>query len=157
MHINKGFSMIEVLVTLVIMSIGLLGLASVQVWSVKNANNSNSRTLATFFATDMIERMRSNRVGLDNGAYDEITGDETDPACSICSPAEMADLHAYEWNQQLRDSASEGLSGAVGTVQRDGAYHVLTVSWSEEDKAAAVGNNNTNAVAAKSLTMRVRI
>ena len=55
-----GFTLLEVLVTLVIMSIGLLGLASLQLRSLQYTHASYQRTLASIYAKDMAERMWTN-------------------------------------------------------------------------------------------------
>lgn len=57
---HSGFSMIEVLVAVLILAVGLLGVAGVQVVSMQNTSNANLRTLATIYAQDMAERIRAN-------------------------------------------------------------------------------------------------
>lgn len=56
----KGFTLIEVLVALVVLSLGLLGLASLQLLGLKNTNNAYYRTQASMFANNMVERIRAN-------------------------------------------------------------------------------------------------
>lgn len=58
---QSGFSLIEVLITVVLVSIGLLGLAGLQLTSVQNSNSSGERFVATTLAQDILERMRANR------------------------------------------------------------------------------------------------
>ncbi|MDQ1303547.1 MAG: type pilus assembly protein PilV, partial [Pseudomonadota bacterium] len=58
---QSGLSLIEVLITVVLVSIGLLGLAGLQLTSVRNSNSSGERFMATTLAQDIIERMRANR------------------------------------------------------------------------------------------------
>ena len=58
---QSGLSLIEVLITVVLVSIGLLGLAGLQLTSVRNSNSSGERFIATTLAQDIIERMRANR------------------------------------------------------------------------------------------------
>lgn len=57
---HSGFSMIEVLVALLILAIGLLGVAGVQVVSMQNTVSANLRTQATISAQDMAEKIRAN-------------------------------------------------------------------------------------------------
>lgn len=52
--------MIEVLIAVLILAIGLLGVAGVQVVSMQNTSNANLRTQATIYAQDMAERIRAN-------------------------------------------------------------------------------------------------
>lgn len=58
----QAFTMIETLVALVIISIGILGFALMQVESLKAAKIATERTKAILFATDMMDRIRSNRI-----------------------------------------------------------------------------------------------
>jgi len=148
---TKGFSMIEILVTIIIISVGLLGIASLQVISLKNVNNTQFRTLATIYAYDMAERMRSNRTAL--GDYDGIDGTETDPACYPCTAAQRAQYDAYEWNSLLSAAAnSGGLPSGVGTVVLNSGVYDISVSWQEQGR-----NDSGGLVENKSFTLSVRI
>lgn len=66
---NRGFTMIEVLVALFVLALGLLGLAMLQTTSLRLNTNSYSRTQATFLAYDILDRIRANPVGFEDGAY----------------------------------------------------------------------------------------
>ena len=65
---SHGFSMIEVLVTLLVLSIGLLGLAAMQVRSIKNTHSAYLRSQATYLAYDMLDRMRANMANINGYA-----------------------------------------------------------------------------------------
>ncbi|MEX1032056.1 MAG: type IV pilus modification protein PilV [Cellvibrionaceae bacterium] len=152
----QGFSMIEVLITIFIMAVGLLGLAALQMVSVKNVNNTQYRTLATIYAYDMAERIRSNREG--RAGYNNIEGDEGAVTCNPtpCSAAEMAARDAYEWNEMISDTVNtddlpSGLPNGVGTVVGDGVTYAITVSWDEQDKAGADGSE------AQSFTLNITL
>src|SRR5262245_62695028 len=71
----RGLTMIETLVALVIMSVGLLGIAALHVESVKAARSATLRTKAITLAVDMAEKMRANRVGTLAGDYTIGAGD----------------------------------------------------------------------------------
>lgn len=66
---SGGFTLIEIMVALLIFSIGLLGLAMLQATSLKFNNDSYMRTQATILAYDLIDRMRANKVAADAGNY----------------------------------------------------------------------------------------
>lgn len=66
---SSGFTLIEILVALVVLSIGLLGLAMLQVQGMRFTNESYLRTQATVLAYDIIDRMRANKTGADAGDY----------------------------------------------------------------------------------------
>src|SRR6185295_1538044 len=67
---SRGFTMIEVLVSLVVLSIGLLGVAALQLTSLRSNHSSAMRSQATFLAYDIIDRMRANRAAAIAGKYD---------------------------------------------------------------------------------------
>lgn len=68
---NKGITLIEVLVTVIVLAFGLLGLAGLQANSLKNNHSAFLRSQATYLAYEIIDRMRANRVeAIDNESYD---------------------------------------------------------------------------------------
>jgi len=150
---QKGFSLIEVLVTLIVMAIGISGLMAVQVNSMKNVNNSQYRTVATYFAYDMAERMRANPVGLAAGAYNAINGSETNPGTSACktatcSGADLAKVDAYDWNTAIKKLINEGGLGAnaLGTVTAAAGLYTIQVAWTEQDRADPVDGKTTKTI-----------
>ncbi|MGV6858181.1 MAG: type IV pilus modification protein PilV [bacterium] len=92
---QQGFTLIEVLVAIFVLSIGLLGLAALQMWAVKNTGNAFYRTQATLAANELAERIRANPEGRVAGSYDDNNvGCAAAPAKSCiqveCSPTELA-------------------------------------------------------------------
>src|SRR4030065_2717121 len=68
-HSMRGFTLLEVLVAIVVMSIGLLGLAGLMASSLKNSHSAYQRTQATWLAYDALDRMRANRQVALAGGY----------------------------------------------------------------------------------------
>ncbi len=66
---NSGFSLIEILVSLVVLSIGLMGLAGLQIAGLKGTNDAHYRTQASLLMMDLADRMRANQVGVAEGKY----------------------------------------------------------------------------------------
>ena len=64
-----GTTLIEAMVALVIMSIGMLGLAALQVTGINDNADAERRTQASIVMNDLIERMRANTTGVTNGSY----------------------------------------------------------------------------------------
>lgn len=115
---QRGFTMIELLIAVLVLSIGLLGLAALQAQALRNNQSSYHRTQATILAYDMIDRARANREGLDNGNYHlpantQVNGCTSTPGCSA---AQMSTNDMFEWNQLL----GQHLPGGEGVVCRDG-------------------------------------
>lgn len=82
---QRGFNLIEVLVALVVLSLGLLGIAGLQISSVRNTQGSYYRSLATVFMNDLAERVYANTPGvLSYGTYNSGTAGCVVPA-NICA------------------------------------------------------------------------
>ncbi len=79
-----GFTLIEVLVTVLLLSIGLLGLAKLQFWGVKHTGSAYFRTQATLLANELIERVRANPRGLAAGSY-QLTSRDCEHASINCN------------------------------------------------------------------------
>ncbi|WP_354623370.1 type IV pilus modification protein PilV [Psychromonas sp. MME2] len=138
---QKGSSLIEILVAIFILAAGLLGLVSVQMFSLKNVNNAQFQSIATTYAYDMAERMRSNRDAVSNGAYNNILSTITDPNCSPCTSTHIAQLDGFQWNQQIQANVNAGgLPGGKGTVTKTGNIYKITVAWKEQQRSSAGGS-----------------
>ncbi len=136
---QKGFSMMEVLITVFVMSVGMLGVTGMQLNSLKNNQNAYYRTQVNMLASDILDRMRSNMDEVrDGGAYDGLDTDDgapADPGCSAvdgCTPAEIAALDAREWVQKIQNAGI--IAEARGTVEIDANNNVtVTINWDEND------------------------
>lgn len=84
---DEGFSMIEVLVSLFVLSIGLLGIAFLQAQGMRLTTDSYLRTQATILAYNIIDSIRANKTGSDSGAYCLSTGAPADPCNTTAAPA----------------------------------------------------------------------
>ena len=98
---DNGFTLIEVLVTLIVLSVGLLSLAGLQVFGLRTSHSASLRTQATIQSYDIIDRMRANLRGVQDGNYNKPTqegsaGDEVTACEAItgttngCSTQDMA-------------------------------------------------------------------
>lgn len=114
---SGGFTLLEVLVSIFIISVGMLGLAGLQARGLQNNQSSLHRTLATYQAYDMADRMRANIVGVNNSNYNNLSGTPSDPGCisSGCTPAQLTDYDMRVWN--LANAAL--LPSGVGVVCLD--------------------------------------
>ena len=137
----------EVLVALAVLSIGLLGMAGMQLFSMKNSHSAYLQSQATFFAYDLIDKMRANPVGFDNGDYDtSYLSVSSAPNCQTntanCSTADLAKFELAQWKCALgsyeNDTACTApfdltsvLPNGDGEVVRDGDDVTITVRWGE--------------------------
>jgi len=123
---NKGFTLIEVLVAIVIVSIGLLAVAGMQNTAIYGNASARDATYAVQLAEEMVDRIRVN-AGDTPEIYDAIT---TSNCTGLANPA-LGDC--TQWQSRLQTS---GLSGATGTVDvvanspiSETATITVTVTW----------------------------
>lgn len=151
-HHLHGFTLLEVLIAIVVLSIGLLGLASLQVNGLRFTQSAYFRTQATQLANDMADRIRANTAGFAGGFYDGSANQFT--ACNSsagCSPQQMAEHDTFEWRQTLQASLPAG-QGALAT---NGAGVVtITVRWdNERTGATGLGCNPSSSADLKCLNI----
>lgn len=140
---QQGFTLVEILVAVVVLAIGLLGLAGLQANSLKFNNSAYQRSVASMMAYDMLDRIRANRDGLIAGNYNAhgpAGSFPADPGCITtgCSTTDVADYDVSDWAQQLGNLLPAG----TGTIQGNGANSVftITVMWDDE-RTGAAGTN----------------
>lgn len=123
---QSGTTLIEVLITVVLVSVGLLGLAGLQLTTVQNTNSAAERFEATTLARDILERMRANRQQALNGQYDLLMGD--DPAGGGLAGD---DLDAWM-------DALAVLPAGDGSIEVDDGVVTIEVQWTDasDDNAA---------------------
>lgn len=95
---QTGLNLLEVLIATLVLSVGLLGLAGLQISSLKTAQNASLKQEATFVLYDLLERMRSNRFAVLAGNYTKTTTcTQTPPtACTgSCSASQQASYDLY--------------------------------------------------------------
>ena len=153
MSINdqKGFTMLEVLVAIIIFSFGLLGLAGLQLVSLANNLSANSRSTATALAYDMADRMRANRQGAVAGNYNNIAGadnacqaihyDDVHAAPVTCTAVQLAQDDVYDWKKVVAGSLASGtatvcIDSTPNTAACDGTgtTYAVRVSWNDKPK-----------------------
>jgi len=149
---SQGFSLIEVLVSILILSLGLLGVAGLQTTSLRSNQTAYFRSQATAAASDIIDRMRANPQGVAASKYDAVDSANlpSDPNCidSGCNADELADHDIIDWVTNTLASLPSG----AGTVALDNMgtatdpsddVFVVTITWSD---VTDQNNQNKNLV-----------
>lgn len=148
---QSGFTLLEVLVALLILSIGLLGLAALQTVSLQFNTGSYARTQATLVAYEIIERMRANPTATKAGLYDVPTtavaaakkGDMTSCLGAACDSSNMAKYDLGQWYRRmvvlLPDSGGQDPT-KLATIERDTTPTsptfnsvTITIKWRENE------------------------
>jgi type IV pilus assembly protein PilV len=145
----RGFTLIEVLVSLVIFSIGLLGMAKLVLVSAHANDSAYLRSQATALAYQILDNMRSNMSAATTSGYDIALG--ANPAApttcvgngAACSPAQQAAWDVYSWTQHLNaaNSLGGGLPSGTGSVVTAGnpVTATITVQWDDSAAQCAFG------------------
>lgn len=152
-YTQGGFTLLEALVALVILTVGLLGVASLVGNSVRTNHASFLRAQAAYHAGNMADRMRANTNAVIAGNYDGAgyIGAGTAPACDAaapCSPAQLATRDTILWGRMLASMLPAGSGtiqcaigaipgGVVGTPIVPGTCRVI-VGWQESTNEGAL-------------------
>lgn len=126
---SAGFSLIEVLVSVLVLGSGILGMASLQLNALKYNQVAAVRSQATFLVYDITDRMRANRTKAQAGSYDISLTASAPTGSSIVA----TDL------QQWRAALAEQLPSGTGAVQRSAGKFIITVQWDESRVGGAAG------------------
>jgi type IV pilus assembly protein PilV len=118
-----GFSLIEVLVALVVLSVGLLGLAALQTNAVEFNHDAYLRSQATILAYDIADRIRGNRQAAIDGEYVSVFA-TTLPTCNAAVAGTVAQQDIGAWRRALVCALPAG----NGQIDWDAAAEVLTVT-----------------------------
>lgn len=130
---QSGFSMLEVLITILVVSFGLLGLAGLQAVGLKNNQTAYMRAVATQQAYDLADRMRSNYSGVATGYYDNLSSTGSNPGCisSGCTPSQMATYDFYIWNTK-NGTLLPGGSGSVTRAKSAACTTAVAIAASDQ-------------------------
>jgi len=144
---QSGFTLLEVLVAIVVISLGLLGLAGLQAATLRNNQIAYYRGIAIQQTYDMADRIRANQAGVTAGAYNNLTATiPTDPNCvtNTCTAANMAVADHSQWN----NNNARMLPAGTGTVvAAGGGAFDITVSWNENTEAGSTAQQFVTRVA----------
>lgn len=147
MNKDRGFSLIEVLITVIILAVGLLGIAGLQAMGLRFNQSALLRTQATQLAYDMADRMRTNAQGFSAGNYDlpASTAVADCESTTGCTPAQMATNDMFEWSSVLSNTLPAGVGvvcldstpddGDTNTAPEcdsSGTVYAIKIWWSDD-------------------------
>ncbi len=147
---HSGVSLIEVLVSLLVIGVGMLGIASLQVYGLSATQVSTLHGQASVLTENLAELMRANPVAVSNGRFENLTIDTTQalPAkpgrlCRDpdhpCTADQLAAADLWLWENSARRLLPAGAvitidcNGGAGSCSADGA-HVVTMNWLEQER-----------------------
>lgn len=168
----SGFSLIEVLIVILILSFGLLGIAGLQATTAKYKINTWARSAASVQVSDLADRVRANPRGagaiiggnpvLANGytVTANWTAQQAD-ALTIalncfttqCDAAQRATFDMLAWRSNVRRMFPQGAAIVTGTV---GTGFDVSIAWFDKQFTLVNGNLDTSAVCVAGMTPAAR-
>ncbi len=148
MNKNIGFTLIEVLITMLVMAVGLLGLAGMQMTGLKNNQSAYNRSQATQLAYDMADRIRTNMIESIKGEDSiyitkaptaALVKTECATISTTCTPVVMAENDLFLWNQAISAILTEG----VGLIEVNNTIFSITINW-DDNRDGTVDHDSTN-------------
>lgn len=153
---SRGFTLIEVMVALVVLAVGLLGMASLMVRSQQSNEGAYSRSQASILAYDIVERMRANKVlanpletrKVSYAAQNDAYALSALPTCATPAGGQQAAGSAQaaqdlaQWCQMVRASLPNVDSANTSIVRTAGSnLYTITIQWQD---ATADGDSTQN-------------
>jgi type IV pilus assembly protein PilV len=145
-HYQSGFTLIEVLVSTLVITAGLLGVASLQITSLKSSHHAYVKTQARFLAHGLIERMRANTKAVQNGDYlipsnyncSTAPSKDCSSTSNTCSSSELAkfDVHNAVCGYSVGNSTV--VNGGVETELPNGDLIVICPNSSDCSKGVRI-------------------
>jgi type IV pilus assembly protein PilV len=135
-HGQRGMTLVEILVAIVVLSVGLLGLAGLQLKGLQVNQGSTFRWQAAMLAQDMADRMRADRAGASNGNYTQVLVAGSTP--SSTSASAQTELQDWWARVQMLPGANAKISAPGGPANNQ---VTITVGWL--DTRAQVGTGQT--------------
>lgn len=125
---QQGLSLLEVLISVIVLSLGLLGLAGLQMNAVRNNQSSMERSMAVMESYSIIDAMRVDRDNAVGGGFN-LAIDDNDPAAGSFAANELG-----KWRARLRELLGPGATGSVVCVVNN---CTITVRW--DDRRGTAG------------------
>lgn len=143
---QAGFTLVEVLVSALLLSIGLVGLAGLQAAALMNNQSSFMRSQVTALAYDLADRMRANVPGANANAYDPATAAFVGTCTTTvgCTAQQLAQNDLAEWNAEINaylpmgqgwvcidSTPDDGTSAANPQCDGNGTQYTIKIWWDD--------------------------
>lgn len=134
MRRDRGFTLVESLVAMVVISVGMLGIAALYVEGLRAGRTSVYRTVAIDLASDMADRIRANPTARDGYDVDAagagVEGDCVNGA-DDCAPATLAADDIFWWKQSVTALLPQGAASVVAVPGAEISSYTITINWAE--------------------------
>ena len=139
-HFQQGVTLVESMIALLVISIGLLGIASLQITAMSQNASSLNHSQAVWYAYNMSDRIRANlSVFANYDGIDTSTGYAQDCMSSVCTNAQMLTADAADWSTMIGN-----LPGGRGIIASTADGLLVNVMWDDEGTGATGTNCGTD-------------
>ena len=164
---QRGFTLLEVLVALLVISIGLLGIAGMQALAINNTSVARVQSLAAIHASSLASAMQANEAYWTNGSLANTTvvnttlsdatlnGQATNCWSATCTAVQMAAWDLKQWGQALQNTLPGG-NGQVTCTTVVGTPITCTITVRWQEKTVGLNSGQGTAAAAQSYSMVVQ-
>lgn len=159
---GRGFSLLEVMITLLIVSVGLLGLAGLHARALNAETESFAKGQALGLLQDIAQRVEANQTGASDAITAGINVTNLGTSGYVCTSGTRLDTDLCEWDAALK--ATTALPGAIGCVQAIAASSeiLFSIAWRGRDtgfspSAAQACGAATITSARRVVSTRIRI
>lgn len=165
---SSGFTLVEVLVAVLVISIGLLGVARMVLAAVKANDSAYFRGQAAVLAYSILDDMRANRAyALTSPGYQVAYGAVAAPpvmcdAGAACTPAQMAQYQLYTWKQQLSAAGGGALPSGDGEIKMTfpasgQPVATITIEWDDRIAQWAFGSPTNSTPSLTTFTLETAL
>ena len=142
---ERGFTLVEVLVALVVLSVGLLGMAKMVMVSSHSNDSAYLRSQATALAYQAMDSMRANLIAATANGYAtplNVMPAPTGNCSAVCANTALALSDVYGWKQHLKNALPSG-TGSITTSATFPVIATVVVQW-DDSAAQSVFNGGAN-------------
>lgn len=148
MNKNSGFTLVEVLIAMLILAVGLLGVAGLQATGLRNNLSAYNRSQATQLAYDMADRMRANVADadtLDESVYitTDLEGTLVEQSACLEDPGCDSDVMAVQDLFKWKSNLATILPSGEGLIEVNGNLFTITVNW-DDNRDGSINDDDPN-------------
>ena len=126
---HSGFTLIEVLVALLVLAVGLLGVAALQFRGIQYSQGALMRSMASTLASDITEKIRANKTNAAQYVGTWTVGTSAPTGCNPVTAASATNDLAC-WRAQVFSALPPG---STADITANGAHYTLTITWTDRD------------------------
>ena len=139
---QRGIGMIEVLIAVLVVSIGFLGMAALQAKALSTNNSAMARSMATIATYSILDAMRADLGSAESGAYTQTV---TANSCSSIGSGTLAAVQLTQWCTQLGDALG-AVASTTGTVACSATGDCTITIQFDDSRAGKAGTTGSTGI-----------